>query len=63
MALEPPKPITLDPVCGMEIDEQQPGGTYEYEERIYYFCSLECNDKFAQDPSGYTGLEDGKITL
>ena len=60
MALESPKPITLDPVCGMEVDEQQPGGTYEYEKRIYYFCSVECKDKFAQDPAGYTGLKDVK---
>ncbi len=60
MALEPPKPITLDPVCGMEVDEQQPGDTYEYEKRIYFFCSTECKDKFARDPAGYTGLKELK---
>ena len=63
MALETPKLITLDPVCGMEVDEQQPGDTYEYEKRIYYFCSEECKEKFAKDPAGYTGLEDGRITF
>ncbi len=61
MALEPPKLINLDPVCGMEVDEQQAGDTYEYEKKIYYFCSVECKDQFAKDPAGYTGLKGEKI--
>lgn len=63
MALEAPTLISLDPVCGMEVDEQQPGDTYEYEKKVYYFCSPECKEKFAQDPVGYTGLKDGKISF
>jgi len=63
MALETSTLITLDPVCGTEVDEQQRGDTYEYEKKIYYFCSVECKDKFAQDPAGYTGLKDGKISF
>ncbi|MGZ3524720.1 MAG: YHS domain-containing protein [Thermodesulfobacteriota bacterium] len=63
MALETPTLIALDPVCGMEVDEQQPGDTDEYEKKIYYFCSIECKDKFAKDPAGYTGLEGGKISF
>lgn len=63
MALEPPKLIVLDPVCGMEVEEQHPGDTYEYEKKMYYFCSMECKDKFRQDPVGYTGLKGGKSGL
>lgn len=61
MALEAPTLISLDPVCGMEVDEQQPGDTHEYEKKTYYFCSAECKEKFAKDPAGYTRLKNGKI--
>lgn len=53
--MEPPKAVTLDPVCGMEVDEQQPGDTCEYKKKIYYSCSTECRDKFEHHPAGYTG--------
>jgi Cu+-exporting ATPase len=56
MGLEPPTRVTLDPVCGMEVDEQNPGATQEYEKKTYYFCSTECTDQFAKKPDVYTGF-------
>ncbi len=43
-----------DPVCGMEVDiENPPGGSYEYEGVTYYFCSPGCREDFAEDPPAY----------
>ncbi len=47
--------MTEDPVCGMEVDEQSPAATYEYDKRVFYFCSVECKDKFAKSAKAYVG--------
>ena len=44
----------IDPVCGMEVDtDNPPGGSYEYEDVIYYFCAPGCREDFAEDPPAY----------
>lgn len=42
-----------DPVCGMEIEEDDAVGTAEHEGRSYYFCSEDCKQEFEADPSAY----------
>ncbi|MGI8811217.1 MAG: YHS domain-containing protein [Pyrinomonadaceae bacterium] len=42
-----------DPVCGMEIEEQNAAGQSEYKGRIYYFCSTGCKERFDADPSQF----------
>jgi len=44
---------TRDPVCGMEIDEFTTAGVSEYEGNYYYFCSLQCKEKFDAEPGRY----------
>lgn len=51
-----------DLVCGMEFDQETASGTYEYKGRTYYFCSLGCRDKFADDPEKYIQHEEKKET-
>ena len=41
-----------DPVCGMTVTEQSPH-RFEHDGRSYYFCSADCQAKFAADPQKY----------
>ncbi len=36
----------IDPVCGMQIDDQQTAITSQFMNRTYYFCSLGCKQQF-----------------
>ncbi len=50
--------MAKDPVCGMEVDEQQAtakGLTATYEEQTYYFCCPACKRQFEQNPGQYFG--------
>ena len=42
-----------DPVCGMEIDSSQAAAQSQYQGQTYFFCSVECKQKFDQDPKQY----------
>lgn len=44
-----------DPVCGMQVDEQHPAGTSEFNKKTYYFCSQGCKQKFDANPERYAG--------
>ncbi|HEY7021338.1 MAG TPA: YHS domain-containing protein [Ktedonobacterales bacterium] len=43
----------IDPVCGMQLDDQQTTITSQYMNRTYYFCSLGCKQQFDNDPQQY----------
>ncbi len=43
----------LDPVCGMEVSEENAACSYEYQGRRYYFCASSCRDVFVQNPQSY----------
>jgi YHS domain-containing protein len=45
--------MALDPVCGMEVDEETAAATYEYKGKTYYFCAVGCKEKFSQDPEKF----------
>jgi Cu+-exporting ATPase len=45
--------MARDPVCGMDVNEQQAAGTSEYQGQIYYFCSSNCKQQFDQNPQRY----------
>jgi YHS domain-containing protein len=47
------RPVATDPVCGMEVDERQASGRSEYDGKVYYFCSAECQEEFEDDPESY----------
>ncbi len=42
-----------DPVCDMQIEEQDAAGQAEYEGTTYYFCSSACQSKFEENPAEY----------
>lgn len=42
-----------DPVCGMQVDEQQAAGQSDYKGQTYYFCSSGCKTKFDQNPEQF----------
>jgi YHS domain-containing protein len=43
------KTITIDPVCGMGVEESSPHRT-EHKGTLYLFCSDGCRQKFERDP-------------
>jgi len=47
--------MALDPVCGMEVNEETAAATSEYKGLTYYFCSTGCAQAFNADPAKYLG--------
>ena len=47
--------MSIDPVCGMEVDEKSAAGQSEYKGQTYYFCSPGCKRDFDKDPEKYIG--------
>jgi YHS domain-containing protein len=45
--------MAVDPVCGMEVDEQTAQWKSERAGRTYYFCGPGCKRSFDQDPEKY----------
>ena len=43
----------IDPVCGMSVNPNSAAGSYEYNGKMYYFCSANCLYKFREDPEGF----------
>lgn len=46
----------IDPVCGMEVEEETAADTSMYRGRMYYFCATGCKVAFDQDPERYVEL-------
>jgi Cu+-exporting ATPase len=51
------KVMAKDPVCGMDVKEEEAAATYEYKDNTYYFCAVGGQEKFAQDPERYLEKE------
>jgi len=45
--------MTIDPVCGMNVDETNSEHQTKYAGQTYAFCSQQCKDKFEQSPEQY----------
>ncbi len=45
--------MPVDPVCKMEVSEEDAAATAEYKGQTYYFCAKMCKEKFEQDPEKY----------
>jgi Cu+-exporting ATPase len=43
----------IDPVCGMQLDDQHAAFASSYFGRLYSFCSLGCKEQFEADPASY----------
>jgi YHS domain-containing protein len=51
--------MAIDPVCGMEVNEQTAAATSEYKGKTYYFCAPGCKTAFDEDPEKYLGADEG----
>lgn len=47
----------VDPVCKMEIEEEDSVGTFEHEGVTYYFCAEICLERFSENPAQFLGDE------
>jgi len=45
--------MQIDPVCGMQVDENTAQHKTEYKDKTYYFCAAGCKDKFSKDPEKF----------
>ncbi len=45
--------MAKDPVCGMDINENQAKAKADYNGQTYYFCSDGCKQKFDKNPQQY----------
>ena len=52
--------MSTDPVCGMNVPEQQAAGKSEYQGKTFYFCSQSCKQQFDQNPQRYTSKQAAK---
>lgn len=51
--------MATDPVCGMQVDENEAKWTAEHDGKTYYFCSPGCLKAFEASPEQYVqGSED-----
>ena len=48
---------SVDPVCGMTVDENRAAAKTTYAGQVYYFCSKDCQNIFEEDPGAYIGQE------
>lgn len=48
--------MATDPVCGMNVTESAAAGSVIHDDVTYYFCSINCRQKFVADPARYTNL-------
>lgn len=44
------RPIHIDPVCGMEVEEEAGALTSTYHGKTYFFCGPSCKKRFDADP-------------
>src|SRR5438105_11931485 len=45
----------IDPVCGMTVDTSHAPAESHVGGGTYYFCSIQCRDRFDADPDRYLG--------
>jgi Cu+-exporting ATPase len=45
--------MAKDPVCGMDVDEEDAAAKAEHMGQTYYFCSEACKKQFESDPHKY----------
>ena len=45
--------MAIDPVCKMNVDENNCKYTSEYKGKTYYFCAPGCQKDFEEDPEKY----------
>lgn len=52
--------MAIDPVCGMQVDENTADWSAEHEGKTYYFCSPGCLNAFREQPEEYLTDDPGE---
>ncbi len=52
----------IDPVCGMTVHPDSAAGSFEYQDKTYYFCSAHCLEKFRKDPESFLTRRQATMT-
>jgi class 3 adenylate cyclase len=47
------KKLSIDSVCKMQVDIDNPPAKIPYKEKTYFFCSYECSKKFINNPEDF----------
>jgi P-type Cu+ transporter len=47
----------IDPVCGMDVNEETAVAAWEHEGTAYLFCSTACMERFRVDPARYLNAD------
>lgn len=42
-----------DPVCLMKVTKEEASVSFQYEGKLYYFCSTSCYEEFRKNPAKY----------
>ena len=50
----PDADTSIDPVCKMRVSQGAAGGRLTFDGETYWFCSLDCARRFAEDPAAFT---------
>ena len=45
--------VSVDPVCGMSVDQSNTGITSEHNGQTFHFCADACRQAFEADPQKY----------
>lgn len=45
--------MAKDPVCNMEVNENEAAATSTYKDKTYYFCAVGCKSAFDSEPEKY----------
>lgn len=45
--------MATDPVCGMQVEDENAVLQVEYNGKTFHFCSSECQEVFQTDPEPY----------
>ena len=51
--------MAKDPVCNMEVNENEAAATSTYKDKTYYFCAAGCKTAFDKEPEKFVN-EPGK---
>jgi YHS domain-containing protein len=49
--------MVIDPICLMEIDENNAPAKSVYKGQTFYFCNDNCKMKFEEDPEKYVDVD------
>ena len=53
--------MAQDPVCGMQLDQNQAKAQSQYQGQTYQFCSESCKQRFDQNPQQYAMKQQSQM--